>query len=80
MRSIELSVERIADLGLAVVCCTDVALGAADLILMRTDLTIVPNAIRLARTTLRTIHGNRAWDFRSTSPRCRWRRPVCSTH
>ena len=30
---------------------------------MRTDLTIVPNAIRLARTTLRTIHGNLAWAF-----------------
>lgn len=30
---------------------------------MRTDLTIVPSAIRLARTTLRTIHGNLAWAF-----------------
>jgi cation-transporting P-type ATPase A/B/Cu+-exporting ATPase len=52
-----------ADLGLAIVSGTDVALGAADLILMRTDLTIVPSAIKLARRTLRTIRGNLAWAF-----------------
>jgi P-type Cu+ transporter len=52
-----------ANLGLAVVSGTDVALGAADLILMRTDLTVVPNAIKLARSTLRTIHSNLAWAF-----------------
>ncbi|MBV9143461.1 MAG: copper-translocating P-type ATPase [Pseudonocardiales bacterium] len=52
-----------ANLGLAVVSGTDVALGAADLILMRTDLTVVPNAITLARSTLRTIHSNLAWAF-----------------
>jgi Cu+-exporting ATPase len=52
-----------ANLGLAVVSGTDVALGAADLILMRNDLTVVPNAIKLARSTLRTIHSNLAWAF-----------------
>ncbi|MGH3823643.1 MAG: heavy metal translocating P-type ATPase [Pseudonocardiaceae bacterium] len=52
-----------ADLGLAVVSGTDVALGAADLILMRNDLTVVPSAIKLARRTLRTIRGNLAWAF-----------------
>ena len=52
-----------ADLGLAVVSGTDVALGAADLILMRNDLTVVPSAIKLARRSLHTIHGNLAWAF-----------------
>ena len=52
-----------ADLGLAVVSGTDVALGAADLILVRDDLAVVPSAITLARATLRTIRGNLAWAF-----------------
>ncbi|MGH3854460.1 MAG: heavy metal translocating P-type ATPase [Pseudonocardiaceae bacterium] len=52
-----------ADLGLALVTGTDVALGAADLILMRSDLTVVPSAIALARRTLRTIHSNLGWAF-----------------
>jgi P-type Cu+ transporter len=52
-----------ANLGLAVVSGTDVALGAADLILMRNDLNVVPSAIKLARSTLRTIHSNLAWAF-----------------
>ncbi|HEX8936239.1 MAG TPA: heavy metal translocating P-type ATPase [Pseudonocardiaceae bacterium] len=52
-----------ADLGLAVVSGTDVALGAADLILMRNELTVAPQAIKLARSTLRTIHSNLAWAF-----------------
>ena len=52
-----------ANLGLAVIGGTDVALGAADLILMRHDLTVVPSAIKLARSTLRTIHSNLAWAF-----------------
>ncbi len=52
-----------ADLGLAVVTGTDVALGAADLILVRTDLDVVPGAIKLSRATLRTIHGNLMWAF-----------------
>jgi P-type E1-E2 ATPase len=52
-----------ADLGLAVISGTDVALDAADLILVRTDLDVVPTAIRLARATLRTIRGNFTWAF-----------------
>jgi heavy metal translocating P-type ATPase len=53
----------VADLGMAVVTGTDVALGAADLILVRDDLRVVPAAVRLARGTLRTIHGNLVWAF-----------------
>ncbi|HVV19079.1 MAG TPA: heavy metal translocating P-type ATPase [Pseudonocardiaceae bacterium] len=53
----------VADLGMAVVSGTDVALGAADLILVRDDLRVVPAAVQLARGTLRTIHGNLAWAF-----------------
>jgi Cu+-exporting ATPase len=52
-----------ANLGMAVVTGTDVALGAADLILVRDDLRVVPCAVRLARGTLRTIHGNLVWAF-----------------
>jgi Cu+-exporting ATPase len=52
-----------ADLGLAVVTGTDVAIGASDLILMRTDLEVIPCAVRLARATLRTIRGNLGWAF-----------------
>jgi P-type Cu+ transporter len=51
----------VADLGLAVGSGTDVALNAADLIVVRDDLVQVANAIVLARRTLRTIHGNLAW-------------------
>ncbi len=53
----------IADLGLAVGSGTDVAINAADLIIVRDDLRIVPTAISLARRTLRTIWGNLAWAF-----------------
>jgi Cu+-exporting ATPase len=52
-----------ADLGMAVIDGTDVALDAADLLLVRDDLDVVPTAIRLARATLRTIRGNLAWAF-----------------
>ncbi|WP_025355688.1 heavy metal translocating P-type ATPase [Kutzneria albida] len=52
-----------ADLGMAVVTGTDVALGAADLILVREELDVVPRAIGLARATLRTIRGNLVWAF-----------------
>ncbi|HEX4704153.1 MAG TPA: copper-translocating P-type ATPase, partial [Pseudonocardiaceae bacterium] len=52
-----------ANLGMAVVSGTDVALGAADLILVRDDLRVVPSAVQLARATLRTIHGNLLWAF-----------------
>ena len=39
------------------------AIGAADLILLREDLRVVPDAIRLARAALRTIRRNLAWAF-----------------
>jgi P-type Cu+ transporter len=52
-----------ADLGLALGTGTDVAMSAADLILLRDDLGAVPDAIRLARATLATIRGNLAWAF-----------------
>jgi cation transport ATPase len=42
---------------------TDVAICAADLILLRDDLNVVPEAIRLARATFTTIRRNLAWAF-----------------
>jgi cation-transporting P-type ATPase A/B/Cu+-exporting ATPase len=50
-----------ADLGLAVGSGTDVAINAADLIVVRDDLRAVATAIDLSRRTLRTIRGNLAW-------------------
>nr|WP_274604486.1 MULTISPECIES: heavy metal translocating P-type ATPase [unclassified Microbacterium] len=52
-----------ADLGMAVVTGTDVALKAADIILVRDDLSVVPDAIGLSRRTLNTIRGNLVWAF-----------------
>jgi len=52
-----------ADLGLAIGSGTDVALAAADLILVRDDLRTVPAALALSRRTLRTIRGNMLWAF-----------------
>jgi cation-transporting P-type ATPase A/B/Cu+-exporting ATPase len=52
-----------ADLGLAVGSGTDVAINAADLIIVRDDLRIVATAVTLARRTLKTIRGNLAWAF-----------------
>ncbi|MEJ2888066.1 heavy metal translocating P-type ATPase [Actinomycetospora aeridis] len=52
-----------ADLGLAVGTGTDVALDAADVILVRDDLTAVPEALALARATHRTIRVNLGWAF-----------------
>ena len=52
-----------ADLGLALGSGTDVAIGAADLILLRDDLRAVPDAIVLARATYRVIRRNLAWAF-----------------
>jgi len=52
-----------ADLGLALGTGTDVAITAADLILLRDDLGAVPDAIALARATLAVIRGNLAWAF-----------------
>ncbi|KAA1250454.1 cation-translocating P-type ATPase [Mycobacterium simiae] len=52
-----------ADLGLAMGRGTDVAIGAADIILVRDDLKIVPQALDLARATMRTIRMNMIWAF-----------------
>jgi Cu+-exporting ATPase len=52
-----------ADLGLALGSGTDVAICAADLILLSDDLGAVPDAVRLARATFRTIRVNLAWAF-----------------
>ncbi|MFC5063977.1 heavy metal translocating P-type ATPase [Actinomycetospora atypica] len=52
-----------ADLGLAVGAGTDVALEAADVILVREDLNVVPDALELARRTATTIRRNLVWAF-----------------
>jgi P-type E1-E2 ATPase len=52
-----------ADLGLALGSGTDVAISAADLILLRDDLAVVSEAISLSRATLRVIRRNLAWAF-----------------
>jgi P-type Cu+ transporter len=52
-----------AQLGLALGSGTDVAICAADMILLRDDLQAVPDAIKLARATYRTIRRNLAWAF-----------------
>jgi Cu+-exporting ATPase len=52
-----------ADLGLAMGTGTDAAIAASDLTLVRGDLRIAPDAIRLSRATLRTIRGNLFWAF-----------------
>ncbi|HEY2506676.1 MAG TPA: heavy metal translocating P-type ATPase [Streptosporangiaceae bacterium] len=52
-----------ADLGLALGSGSDVAIRAADLILLRDDLRVVPEAISLARATLTVIRRNLAWAF-----------------
>jgi P-type Cu+ transporter len=52
-----------AQLGLALGSGTDVAICAADMILLRDDLEVVPDAIGLARATFRTIRRNLAWAF-----------------
>ncbi|TFV66522.1 UNVERIFIED_ORG: copper-translocating P-type ATPase [Bacillus sp. AZ43] len=52
-----------ADLGLAMGTGTDVAIEASDLTLVRGDLRVAADAIRLSRTTLSTIKGNLFWAF-----------------
>lgn len=52
-----------ADLGLAIGRGTDVAIGAADIILVRDNLDSVPQALGLARATMRTIRVNMIWAF-----------------
>ncbi|ASU77416.1 heavy metal translocating P-type ATPase [Actinopolyspora erythraea] len=52
-----------AELGLAIGAGTDVAISAADLILVREELTAVPDSVKLARRTLGAIRGNLVWAF-----------------
>jgi heavy metal translocating P-type ATPase len=52
-----------ADLGMAIGAGTDVAISAADLILLREDLSVVPEAIALARAARKTIRRNLGWAF-----------------
>jgi cation-transporting P-type ATPase A/B len=52
-----------ADLGLALGTRTDVAISAADIIVLRDDLRAVPEAVMLARVTMRTIRQNLGWAF-----------------
>jgi Cu+-exporting ATPase len=52
-----------ADLGLAMGTGTDAAIEASDLTLVRGDLRVAADAIRLARSTLSTIKGNLVWAF-----------------
>lgn len=53
----------VADIGIAIGAGSDVAIDAADVVLMKSELTDVPAAIRLSRATLRNIHQNLFWAF-----------------
>ena len=52
-----------ADLGVAMGSGTDVAVQAADIVLMRSDMRAIPTSLRLSRATLRTIKSNLFWAF-----------------
>ena len=52
-----------ADIGIAIGAGTDVALDAADVVLVKSNLLDVPTAIRLSRRVLRNIHENLFWAF-----------------
>lgn len=52
-----------ADIGMAIGAGTDIAIDAADVVLMKSRLSDVPAAIRLSRATLRNIHENLFWAF-----------------
>ncbi len=52
-----------ADIGIAIGAGTDIAIDAADVVLMKNKLSDVPAAIRLSRATLKNIHENLFWAF-----------------
>lgn len=52
-----------ADMGIAIGAGTDIAIDAADVVLMKSRLLDVPAAIRLSRATLKNIHENLFWAF-----------------
>ena len=52
-----------ADIGIAIGAGADIAIDAADVVLMKSRLSDVPTAIRLSRATLRYIHENLFWAF-----------------
>ena len=52
-----------ADIGIAIGAGTDIAIDAADVVLMKSRLSDVPAAIRMSKATLRNIHENLFWAF-----------------
>ena len=52
-----------ADIGIAIGAGTDIAIDAADVVLMKSQLSDVPAAVRLSRATIRNIHENLFWAF-----------------
>ena len=61
-----------ADIGIAIGAGTDIAIDAADVVLMKSKLSDVPAAIRLSRATLRNIHENLFWHFSIMRLEFRW--------
>ena len=59
-------------MGIAIGAGTDIAIDAADVVLMKSRLTDVAAAIRLSRATLRNIHENLFWHSSITSSVSRW--------
>ena len=53
----------LADIGIAIGAGTDIAIDAADVVLMKSRLSDVPAAVRLSRATLKNIHENLFWAF-----------------
>ncbi len=52
-----------ADIGIAIGAGTDIAIDAADVVLMKNNVTDIPKSIRLSRATLKNIHQNLFWAF-----------------